>query len=126
MVASVGGFDERLGVGAGTAFGSGEETDYLLRAISKGFRLEYLPGLKVHHPNSLAVWDRRTVRRARDYGAGMGLVVRKHGYPFWFKGKILARPLAGALLSMATLHPGRSRYYLSTFLGRLKGLSSPG
>lgn len=125
VVASVGEFDERLGVGAGTAFGSGEETDYLVRAIRSGFRLEYLPDLKVCHPNPLAVWNRRTVRRAYDYGAGMGLVVRKHGYPFWFKGKILARPLAGALLAMAALHPGRSRYYLGTFLGRLKGLSSP-
>lgn len=125
VVAAVGPFDEHLGVGAGTAFASGEETDYLVRAIRSGFRFEYLPHIHVHHPNPLAAWDSRMVNRAHGYGAGMGRVVRKHRYPAWFKAKILARPLAGALLSLATLRAGKSRYHLSTFLGRLKGLTSP-
>lgn len=124
VVAAVGPFDEHLGVGAGSKFASGEETDYLVRAIRFGFRFQYLPQIHVHHPNPLAAWDVRMVKRARGYGAGMGRVLRKHHYPAWFKAKILVRPLAGALLSLAALRLGKSRYHLSTFLGRLEGLIS--
>jgi glycosyltransferase involved in cell wall biosynthesis len=40
-------FDESLGVGAGSPWGAGEETDYLLRAISRGSYIYYAPSLGV-------------------------------------------------------------------------------
>ncbi|MBL8659733.1 MAG: glycosyltransferase family 2 protein [Rhodospirillales bacterium] len=125
VVDAVGPFDDELGVGGCTPFGSGEGTDYLLRVIGTGFRIYYRPALFVHHPNPYAVYDRRTIRKARSYGAGMGRVVRRHAYPVWFKLRMLARPLAGALLSVATLKPGKAMFHLSTFLGRLRGLLDP-
>jgi len=47
VLKQVGGFDEELGVGAGTPFQSGEETDLLLRAIKGGFQIQYLPSLVI-------------------------------------------------------------------------------
>lgn len=38
-------FDEELGVGAGTPWGSGEETDYLIRVVDASFKIFYNPGL---------------------------------------------------------------------------------
>ena len=123
LVDSVGLFDDELGVGGSTPFGSGEGTDYLLRALNHGFKISYQPELFVHHPNPYATYDGRTIRKGRSYGAGMGRVVRRHAYPTWFKMKMLARPFAGALLSFATLKPGKAMFHLSTFLGRLQGLT---
>ena len=43
----VGGFDEELGLGSGTPWHSGEEIDYLVRALATGAHLEYDPSLVV-------------------------------------------------------------------------------
>ena len=48
-VNAVNGFDETLGVGAGTLFGSGEETDFLLRCLGAGFDVRYERDFLVHH-----------------------------------------------------------------------------
>ncbi len=49
LVRSVGYFDEQLGLGSGTSWSSGEETDYLVRAVDGGARIEYDPELVVVH-----------------------------------------------------------------------------
>lgn len=70
-------FDERLGAGSGTCFGSGEETDFLLSIINGGAICIYIPTLVVHHPVYNGEWD---TDRAWKYGCGMGAVLCKHGY----------------------------------------------
>ena len=50
LVERVGAFDEALGLGSGTRFASGEETDYLVRALRSGARLAYEPSLVITHP----------------------------------------------------------------------------
>ena len=47
---AVGDFNEALGVGAASRYQSGEETDYVLRALEQGFQMWYEPSLTVHHP----------------------------------------------------------------------------
>ena len=42
-------FDESLGVGAGTPWGAGEETDYLLRLLEDGHRIFYDPAIAIWH-----------------------------------------------------------------------------
>ena len=49
LVESVGEFDENLGLGSGRRTASGEETDYLVRAVSAGARIAYDPSLVVRH-----------------------------------------------------------------------------
>lgn len=66
-------FDEELGVGAGTPWGSGEDIDYGLRALKAGFKAWYEPSLWVAHPNNPPLLD-----KARRYGRGNGYVLRKH------------------------------------------------
>src|SRR6202000_1855439 len=103
VVSEVGAFDEELGVGSGTPFGSGEETDYVVRAVAKDFKAQYLPGLTVHHPHPEATIDKRIAQRAYLYGCGMGRVLSKHRYPLWFKCRALVRPLGGGLISLIRL-----------------------
>lgn len=71
-VRRVGGFDERLGVGQW--FGSGEETDLVLRLLESGSSIERLPDALVHHvfgPRArgpLATEYRMARGRARGWG----------------------------------------------------------
>lgn len=121
-MAVVGRFDERLGVGAGTPWGAGEETDYLLRAMSVGVAGWYEPECVVHHPRPPEYSTARAAVRALSYGRGIGFVLRKHCAGGGRIIRFLARPLAGATLSFATLRWGRARFHLLVFTGRCIGL----
>ena len=114
LVERVGRFDEQLGLGSGTPWHSGEEIDYLLRALAAGARIEYDPSLVVEHP---LVPDDASIGR-RD-GATVGYVLRKHRYPLKTRGRMLVRPLGGIALSLARADLDRARYHAATFRGRL-------
>jgi glycosyltransferase involved in cell wall biosynthesis len=116
LVERVGPFDERLGLGSGTAWESGEETDYLVRALDSGARIRYDPGLVVRHERR--VYDRALA--ARD-GASLGFILRTHRYGAATFARMLVRPAGGALLSLARLDPAQARVHLATLAGRVRG-----
>lgn len=117
----IGEFDEEIGVGAKTIYRSGEETDYLLRAIAK-FPVYYVPDLTVYHLNPLDRFTPQISRRAYQYGCGFGRVVAKHRYPVRFKVQALIKPFVGAIMFGTTLQFPKSRYYWNAFRGRLRGM----
>jgi glycosyltransferase involved in cell wall biosynthesis len=123
VCAAVGQFDEELGVGARTRFGSGEETDYLIRTVKSGFNIQYLPDLIVFHPNPI-LYNRNHRIKAFRYGAGMGRVLSKHRYELSFKFYTILRPLAGTLVSLVTLRARKAAYHLAIAGGRVFGLWS--
>jgi GT2 family glycosyltransferase len=108
VVEQVGAFDERLGLPAS----SGEEIDYLIRALDGGARIEYDPTLVVEHPRKQI--DLEAIG-ARD-GATIGYLLRKHHYPPGVVARMLLRPAVGIVL-----HPSRARFHLATLRGRLQG-----
>ena len=114
-------FDELLGVGSGTPFGSGEETDFVIRAIDRGFVAVYDPTLVVYHTNKkyLPVG----LERSFEYGAGMGFVLAKNNYGPAMISKMLVRPILGALTYFAARKADRTRYHLLTLKGRWWGYS---
>jgi len=116
----VGEFDESLGLGSGTPFGSGEETDYLIRALRAGCTIDYRPALAVIHDEPIGQAG-DPARRGYAYGMGMGRVLRKHRLPPWVLMYWLARPLGGALISVVRREPGRARYHLAVVRGRAAG-----
>ncbi|EOO0082080.1 glycosyltransferase family 2 protein, partial [Escherichia coli] len=50
VINAVGRFDQNMGVGAGTNYGAGEESDFVVRALSLGFKGLYYPDYYVLHP----------------------------------------------------------------------------
>jgi glycosyltransferase involved in cell wall biosynthesis len=108
VVERVGDFDEALGLPSS----SGEEIDYLIRALDTGARIEYDPTLVVVHPPKPV--DLTAVGQ-RD-GASIGYILRKHGYPRRVVARMLVRPAAGAVLD-----PRRAGFHLSTLRGRIRG-----
>lgn len=119
LLASCGGFDERLGVGQW--YGAGEETDLLLRLLARGARILPCPQARVHH--ALAAPELPPLaprcRSARSRGRGTGAVYAKHGMGLW----VVLRGLAGQTLrpllarQAAGILPG-----LCASLGALEGL----
>jgi glycosyltransferase involved in cell wall biosynthesis len=108
VVERVGEFDEQLGLPAS----SGEEIDYLIRALDGGAHIEYDPSLVVEHPRKQI--DLAAVG-ARD-GASIGYLLRKHRYPPRLVARMLLRPAAGIVLD-----PRRARFHLATLRGRWRG-----
>lgn len=116
LVERVGFFDERLGLGAPGPWSSGEEIDYLLRALETGARIAYDPTLLVQH----AVRDDDPAIGYRD-GASVGYLLRKHRYGPRAVGRMLVRPLGGAALALARADAARARYHLAAARGRVRG-----
>jgi glycosyltransferase involved in cell wall biosynthesis len=125
-VGRVGGFDETLGLGSGTPWGSAEDVDYPLRMLAAGLTLKYDPTLLVHHPRTTPRFDSASAARAESYGRGMGRVLRKHRYPWWFVLYQGARPLGGALISAATGRLAKARYHCAILRGRRQGWCTGG
>jgi len=119
VAAAINGFDEELGLGSGTPWGSAEETDFLVRAIQHG-AMWYFPELIFRHPKKLDNPD-LLLKRSYSYGAGFGKVLQKNKFPLRVVAVYLSRPLAGCLLKFIQLDFLTSRFYFSTFRGRLSG-----
>lgn len=120
LLERTGGFDESLGLGAGTPWHSGEEIELLVRALRGGARVEYDPSLVVLHPVRSASGDALVRLGARD-GASVGYVLAKHRFPARTLARMLVRPLGGAALALARGDLVRARFHAATLRGRLAG-----
>jgi glycosyltransferase involved in cell wall biosynthesis len=126
LIEAVGPFDVDLGPGAATGWGAADETDYLLRSLESGAKLQYLPSLTVCHPQVRTEHDQGTIAAGRLYGQGNGRVLRKHSYPWWFFAYQSFRSLGGAMLALGHAKPLEARFHLAVARGRLSGWLSTG
>lgn len=120
VVEQVGRFDEALGLGSGTPWSSGEEIDYLVRALRLGARLEYDPSLVVTHPVRPVTADGLVALGRRD-GGSVGYILAKHRYPGRTVARMLVRPAVAAVLLTVLLDAPRARFQVATFAGRARG-----
>jgi glycosyltransferase involved in cell wall biosynthesis len=116
VVERVGPFDENLGLGSGSPTASGEEIDFVIRAVRSGARIAYDPSLVVTHDGV----EPDEAIRYRD-GASVGYMLRKHDYGAPVVARMLVRPLGGAALSALQLNGSRARGHLATWRGRIAG-----
>lgn len=111
-------FDETLGVGSGTIFGSGEETDFLINLIKAGKRLDFRPDLVVNHPVFKGPWS---LKRGYLYGSGMGRVLSKHHYGVFKMLYFASLQLVRAFLAVLKLNFPRMMFHLAMSYGRITG-----
>jgi glycosyltransferase involved in cell wall biosynthesis len=114
----VGKFDETLGVNA--KFGSGEETDLVIRIIRAGGVGYYDFSLHVIHPDKALT--EISLRRAFAYGTGLGYVLRKHNVHPKTTLNFLIRPVGGIVVSLLKGNVLALSYYWETLRGRVAGL----
>lgn len=126
LVERIGQFDERLGVGAGTPWGAGEETDYLLRALESSAQGWHEPACIVYHPRPATNLDERALARALSYARGTGFVLRKHRSGIRRLARSLLRPVGGAVLAALGLDFKKARFHLRVLRGRCVGIIGGG
>jgi GT2 family glycosyltransferase len=123
-LADIGGFDEDLGVGSESPFQSGEEADFLLRALAAGRQAMFFPELIVHHDQVTSEYGPRQVERARKYGRGFGALMRKQAFPAYYVGYRLFRPVAGWLAALVRFNLDAARYKRAWLIGILEGYAT--
>lgn len=117
----IGIFDEDLGVGANTLFGSAEETDYLIRCLNIDSKIYYMKKLRVYHPRKNSLGTSDDIKRAKLYGYGLGAVLKKHSYPVSYVLKTFIRPLLGSIIALCLGNVALGQFRYNTFRGRLFG-----
>ena len=120
----IGGFDETLGVGAQSPFKSGEETDFVLRALATGARGVYRRDIVVYHDQA-PVGGAGGAARAQDYARGFGRVLRLHDYGWPYLAMRVLRTSARAALALATGDMATARYKALWALGTFRGFIAP-
>ena len=118
-------FDESLGVGAGTKWGSGEDPDYLLQALAAGFKLYYYPDLTVYHEEPVIEYNEAAINRGYSYALGMGRVFKKHRYPLDFVFVKQFYQEGGMIVALDRKEMQRVKYHRAVFKGRWERWISP-
>lgn len=111
-------FDERFG--AGTYFGSHEETDYLLQHLKYGANILYQPDIIIYHLiDGYSDWEKdKTISYAR----GMGAYYKKNCFEYTFSLLTLVlRPFVGCLLACFQFDYHKARYRYWRLIGNIAG-----
>ncbi|MFN8127938.1 MAG: glycosyltransferase [Candidatus Nanopelagicales bacterium] len=98
VVTEVGGFDETLGAGSKEGYGSGEESDLVLRVLEAGHRLRYDPALVVLQDEPRDDLPADFAVKMSGYGRGFGRLFRQHHLSRGLFETLLARKRVGALV----------------------------
>lgn len=121
---AVGDFNEKIGIGAASNYQSGEETDYVLRALEHGFQMWYEPSLTVHHPPLHSI--ERLRKKSYRFALGAGYVLRVHNYPIHLVAGQVMRSLGGAAVALFSGDIALAHTYLLRGTGQLVGyISAP-
>lgn len=112
-------FDEKLGVGG--EYGSGEEIDYVLDLLSKGYKGRYFGENIIYHPAKKHSKSKEKYQRDFNYGRGFGALCKKEivyrkNYKFIkVMGYKILRNIGGIILN-------KDRdYHDATIKGRIEG-----
>ncbi len=117
----VGGFDESLGLGAASGWIAAEETDYLIRALSAGYKIFYSANLSIFHAEPTTLYDDKFNKKAYGYNLALGYVLRKHQYSVWYVARTWLRAAGGAGVALLTLRWLKARYHYHVLRGRVGG-----
>ena len=115
-------FDQRLGVGSGTRFGSGEETDFVLKLLERNVRLFYDGTVHVFHPQYKGRYE---ASRGWRYGNGCGCVLRRHRYGIGRLLWMVLSQLIRAGQALVCLRMRKAVFHVVQAVGRMAGYVVP-
>ncbi|MDD3139941.1 MAG: glycosyltransferase [Lachnospiraceae bacterium] len=118
------GFDTRFGVGTTTEYGSGEETDIVIKALILGKKVYFNPNMQFMHKADLG--DNKL--KIYSYNCGKGALLKKYyiGYNKFIFGYIFITVIIRSLLGCVLYIIGNKKCYKSFWAlwGKLHGFRS--
>jgi glycosyltransferase involved in cell wall biosynthesis len=115
-------FDEGMGPGAGTIWGSGEETEFLLQILKRDCFVQYDPTVVIFHPDfGNGPYNLAAIAKARRYGMSMGRLLQAHPFSAALRIKYFLRPFFGGAYTLLRGRPRKAVYHWSIFIGRATG-----
>ncbi|MBS1820791.1 MAG: glycosyltransferase family 2 protein [Acidobacteria bacterium] len=117
-------FDEAIGPGADSKNLGGEDTDFILSALSKGARGRYEAKWNIGHPRKDIRHAGISKDRAFIYGKGMGFVQRKHGLG-WLWAAFIAYDYGRAAVFYALGKRAQAGLWLQHGRGLVDGFRAP-
>jgi len=116
-------FREDIGPGTSSPYQSGEDLEYLIRAVRSGLPVWYEPALSVFHPY---IGDRgRLLRTTYAYALGVGFVLRLHDYSWAVLVGCVARSLCRAAIQLCKSDREGARIYALRAKGQFRGYAFP-
>lgn len=112
-------FDERLGVGGD--FGAGEEVDYILELLSRGYKGRYFGDDIIYHPAKKHSKSKEKYQRDFNYGRGFGALCKKE--IVYRKNKKFIKIMAYKIIrNIGGIVLNKDRdYHTATIKGRING-----
>jgi glycosyltransferase involved in cell wall biosynthesis len=123
VIKNTGFFDENLGIGSPAGLGAGEETDYLLRAVAKGFNVFQITTIKIIHPPIIR--DFNQWRKVFSYTKGYSYLLKKYQFPSYIFLYQVVRPAIGIVFFGIFLQSSRVKYYYYSLKGKVSGYFYP-
>lgn len=112
-------FDESMG--AGSYFGSGEETDLLIRCLNQGAQIYACSVLTVFHPFNLDFEYGKD--KQRSYARGLGALTKKHYNVKCVRQEyrqVILHSIGGTIIR-GIRYKGAFKYYMYRLLGLIEG-----
>lgn len=126
LIESVGLLDESYGPrlrGDGTVSGGSEDGEYVLRMITKGFTVGYVPELRIHHANfEPSFSDSDSMQKAYSYGVDHSRLLKQYDFATWYAAWRATQLFAATGLFLAKGKPGKARFYAAMARGRVRGM----
>ena len=120
-VTEIGPFDENMGIGADTPWQSGEETDFVLRIMERGYQVWRIPAPRIQHPDVLQT-DSINTAKVIGYARGRMYLLQKHGFCLGFK---ILNILFPALIIFVDIYKTSIKIFIfrmSMLKGRVSGI----
>ena len=129
LVDAMGEWDESYGPRPhpdGTTHGGSSDGEYILRMIARGFRLVYVPSIRVFHADFRPAFrDRRSMRKAYSYGLNHSRLLRQYRFPLRYRALRSSQLIGASALFLVRGDPGRARFYAAMARGRMRGMLTP-
>jgi glycosyltransferase involved in cell wall biosynthesis len=121
LACDIGGFNSRLGIGAGPDWAASEETDFLLNALKRNAWIVYSPEVRVCHPRPFAEITLGACAKQYRYGLGAGAVMRRHAYPIRALGRHLLPAMRVVLKLLCRGQFLAARLHAARVVGMVRG-----